>query len=305
MKHTKQLAIFGTSMSLAAILCLIRSQWERKHFTTTHYSITSPEIPVGLDGYRLVFLSDLHNQVFGNDNASLLEAIDQFHPDLVLCGGDSMITKSYHKCDFHIPLHVINTLAQSYPVIYSNGNHEQRMKNAPELFPDWYTRFRAELDPNIVYLENELCQIKVKDCYLYLAGLDIDEPYYSHKFLKYPMASDYVQSKLGPAPKNGFCILLAHSPLYLEQYIDWGADLSLSGHFHGGTIRLPFLGGLMTPQFQFFCKRDRGHLKIHGKDSIISAGLGTHSINIRLNNLPEIVCITLQHQAKTSHSKRI
>ena len=98
---------------------------------------------------------------------------------------------------------------------------------------------------------------------------------------------------MGPCRKDGYQILLAHSPLYLEQYEKWGADLTFSGHFHGGTIRLPYLGGVMSPQLQFFTNRDKGLLKIGHADCIISGGLGTHSINIRLNNLPELIIVTL------------
>lgn len=66
------------------------------------------------------------------------------------------------------------------------------------------------------------------------------------------MDQAYIEKKLGPASRDHFQILLAHSPLFFEAYRKWGADLTLSGHFHGGTIRLPVLGGVMTPQYQFF-----------------------------------------------------
>lgn len=65
------------------------------------------------------------------------------------------------------------------------------------------------------------------------------------------MPSDYIEKKAGKADPDHFQILLAHSPLYFDACAKWGADLTLSGHFHGGTIRLPGLGGVMTPQYQF------------------------------------------------------
>ena len=84
-----------------------------------------------------------------------------------------------------------------------------------------------------------------------------------------------------------------HSPLYLREAAAWGADLVLAGHFHGGTIRLPFIGGLMTPQFQFLLPECAGRFQEGSTEMIVSRGLGTHSIRIRLNDLPEISCIDI------------
>ena len=98
--------------------------------------------------------------------------------------------------------------------------------------------------------------------------------------------------------REGSIFLLAHSPLFFEEYAAWGADLTLSGHFHGGTIRLPVLGGVMTPQYQFFYPRCAGEFELPGRwgersRMIIGRGLGTHSINIRLNDKPQVVVIRL------------
>ena len=94
--------------------------------------------------------------------------------------------------------------------------------------------------------------------------------------------------------REKFQILLCHSPLFFDACRKWGADLTLSGHFHGGTIRLPYLGGVMTPQFQFFLPWCAGTFEENGKTMIVSRGLGTHSINIRLNNKPQLVVVDLK-----------
>lgn len=107
------------------------------------------------------------------------------------------------------------------------------------------------------------------------------------------MTTEYLERHLGPADDSRFQILLAHSPLYFEQYADWGADLTLSGHFHGGTIRLPFVGGVMTPQYQFFHPYCAGEFEKDGKHMIVGRGLGTHSINIRFCNRPQLMVVRL------------
>lgn len=296
MKNQHLISFFGIFTGLLGGACLLRSQWEKKHLTTTHYTIESKQVPSDFDGYRLVFLSDLHNNVFGQNNEPLIQAIDNFAPHLVLFGGDTMITKKQLPMDFSTAFHLINELAKHYPVIYGNGNHEQRMRNEAENYPNWYETFRNGLDSSIIYLEDNTAKISVGQSNLYISGIDLADKYYKKKFFKCPMNSDYMNKQLGPVPEDGYRILLAHSPLYLEEYAAWGADLVLSGHFHGGTIRLPILGGVMSPQFQFFCGRDRGEVSIGNTTCIISGGLGTHSINIRLNNLPELICITLKHK---------
>ena len=85
--------------------------------------------------------------------------------------------------------------------------------------------------------------------------------------------------------------MLAHHPAYFDAYASWGADLTLSGHLHGGMIRLPFVGGLVSPQMRLFPKYDKGLYTKKGKKLIVSAGLANHTVNIRINNPPELVVI--------------
>ena len=110
---------------------------------------------------------------------------------------------------------------------------------------------------------------------------------------KTEMEPDYLQKHLGMPDRRHFNILFLHSPLYLQEAAAWGADLVLSGHFHGGTIRIPKLGGLMTPQLQFLIRECAGHFVEGDTDMIVSRGLGTHSVRIRLNDKPEITCIDI------------
>ena len=105
------------------------------------------------------------------------------------------------------------------------------------------------------------------------------------------MPAHYIEEKVGNPASGHFQILLAHSPLFFANYADWGADLTLCGHFHGGTIRLPGLGGVMTPQYQFFLPWCAGIFEDQGHYMAVSRGLGTHSINIRLNNRPQLLVL--------------
>ena len=92
-----------------------------------------------------------------------------------------------------------------------------------------------------------------------------------------------------------FNILLSHSPFDFEVFAKWGADLTLSGHVHGGLIRLPFIGGLISPERGLFPKYSEGEYSIDDSKMIVSRGLGGSSgINLRIFNNPEICVVTLK-----------
>ena len=69
-------------------------------------------------------------------------------------------------------------------------------------------------------------------------------------------------------------------------------------HIYGGTIRIPFLGGVMTPNYMFFPQYDAGTYRQFGSVMVLSSGLGTHSINIRLNNRPQLICVELKRERR-------
>ena len=123
------------------------------------------------------------------------------------------------------------------------------------------------------------------------------EQVYYKKILVKKLKPEYIEERLGPAGRERFQILLAHSPLFMDAYRAWGADLTLAGHFHGGTIRIPLLGGVMTPQYQFFLPCCAGFFWKKGGYMIVSRGLGTHSINIRINNKPQLVVVKLTNKS--------
>ena len=102
-----------------------------------------------------------------------------------------------------------------------------------------------------------------------------------------------IRALAGPADPEHYQILLAHTPAYAEAYHRWGADLSLAGHFHGGIVRLPVLGGVIDTGWHLFPHYDRGIFPVGGGEMIVSAGLGSHTIPLRVNNPPELVGITL------------
>lgn len=278
---TAALATAGAAAGLA------RSQYERDRFTVERTVIRSAKIRAPR---RLVFLSDLHDKEFGDGNRKLLRAIRAAKPDAVLIGGDMMVAKS-GRADLAVTAQLLSGLADLCPVYYGNGNHEQRLLRERDIYGAKYRELQRLLRANgVVHLSDASADFGED---IRISGLNIDERYYRN-FVPAHMGSGYLQRHLGPADSGRFQILLAHSPLFFPAYRQWGADLSLAGHFHGGTIRLPLLGGVMTPQYQFFLPWCAGTFARAGRYMIVSRGLGTHSINIRIGNRPQVVVVELQ-----------
>ena len=287
----------GTAVFVAASVmafgagCLARSRYERDCLVTEKYRIASEKIHG--QGKTIVFLTDLHNKEFGEENSRLLETVRKVKPDAVLFGGDGMVAKRGNS-DVRIPLALLTELAKEFPLYCGNGNHESRMLWKSEIYGEAYENYRTALEnAGIRYLSNEAADL---DSDIRIYGLDLPKSAYLPRSGEIP--EGLLKETLGEPDPEKFCLLLAHSPLFFEEYAAWGADLTLSGHFHGGTIRLPLVGGVMTPQYQFFYPRCAGYFELPGKGReksrmIVGRGLGTHSINIRLNDKPQVVVVRL------------
>lgn len=273
-------------------VCLLRSEYERDCLSVETYTIRSPKIKGR--GKTFVFLSDLHDHEFGRNNIWLIEAVRRVKPDAVLVGGDMMVAKGVGKLE--TALELLCTLAKEFPVVCGNGNHESRMKRETHIYGTKYLEYRGALrKAGVVYLADS--HINFGEDFAFY-GLDIPERVYRSG--KDRFACGYMDRALGRPMPERFCILLAHSPFYFGEYASWGADLALAGHFHGGTIRIPVLGGLMTPQYQFFfpwcgglydARKELTDAGQAGCLMLVSRGLGTHSINIRFNNKPHVAVI--------------
>lgn len=256
-------------------------------FITTVYEIKSKKIS---REYSFVLLSDLHNKSFGAQNERLLKAIDELSPDAVITAGDMITAQRGEK--YKIAAAFMEQLAAKYPVYYGMGNHEHCVGEEPDRFGDIYEKYmeilyKAGIEP-LVNDNASLPSANINIC-----GLQMDRRYYG-KFRKKTMPETYLKDILGKADQNSFQILIAHNPDYFEDYAKWGADLVLSGHVHGGLMRLPVLGGVLSPRLTLFPKYDGGKFEYGDSMMILSRGLGTHTLPIRIFNPGELVFVRLE-----------
>lgn len=271
---------------VVVILIIVLIYWSNYGISVSRYPVSSARIPAGFEGCRIVQLSDLHSSSIGRNNSRLMEAVDGEEPDYVVMTGDMV---SNFDTDFSVTLALCSALAEKYPVYYIMGNHEEGLEKA-----DWQALRTALADAGVVVLDNETVTLTAENGdTINLIGLWYNLNYYHQLASHYTAFTGEVMEKiLGEAPQ-GYNILLTHNPNYFDVYAAWGADLTLSGHIHGGMIRLPVIGGVLSPETLLFPQYDAGLYENGEASLILSRGLGRGRMGIRLFNPPDVVSITL------------
>lgn len=270
---------------VVAIILLWLMIYDTNRFVTITYTVEDKRIQ---REFRAVVLADLHNKSFGKENDNLIKAIDDLKPDMILVAGDMLTAKP--GADFKVALGLMQRLSEKYPIYYGNGNHEYRAKIYPEKYGDMHDQYNGKLaELQIHQLINE--SEKPEGLGVCIYGLEIDRKYYK-RFRSPHMSVEYLKEVLGPGDREAYQIVLAHNPEYFDTYAAWGADLVLSGHVHGGMVRVPLWGkGVLSPKVSFFPKYDGGSFVQRDSRMLLSRGLGTHTIPVRLFNPGELVCI--------------
>lgn len=277
------------------LICLIENKRELSTFKVTKYQVTSEKLKNLQKKRRIVFLSDLHNYSYGEENEKLFEAIRESHPDVILIGGDMLVRKdgtSYEKT-----VRFLRRLPQIAPVYCANGNHEQRLKTYPEKYAQSYQAYKERLEESgIRMLENESETFYWDTVPVTVTGLEIPLEGYQ-KFWHPNIKQKEIEDRIGKSAGN-YQILMAHHPAYVPLYKEWGADLVLSGHLHGGVMRLPLIGGVIGPDFRLFPHYSGDIYREDNATIVVSKGLGVHSVPIRIWNPAEMIVIDLLPEMK-------
>ena len=190
-------------------------------------------------------------------------------------------------------LKFLTRLTAMCPVYYANGNHEQKLKEEPERYEQSYAAYKKYLEEaGIIFLENEAVIWKPDGVRIRISGLEIPLSAYE-KLGKRKLSVRQIEERIGRSDPS-YQILLAHNPAYVQQYEAWGADLVLSGHVHGGLVGLPWIGGVISPDFRLFPAYSAGIYRDPKTDVVVSRGLGVHSVPIRFMNPAELVVLELR-----------
>lgn len=280
--------------ALAGAAAFCRSRYEINHIKAVEYKLYSKKLPEKT-GVKIVFLCDLHCRSYGEGNIELLRLVRAQDPDFILTGGD-MITASKGNAQEDLKvMKLLRALAKIAPVYCAMGNHEEYLKCEKRRFGDRFEKIKEFLErEGILLLQNGHVDLKNN---ISVYGLEISRKYY-RRFSRKSPKSEHMEKYLGRPDPERYNILLAHHPAFFDAYEAWKPDLVLSGHYHGGVLRLPLLGGVVSPDLRLFPAHCAGRFKKNETEHIVSAGCGSHSINIRLFNMPEVLAIELSSETE-------
>ena len=285
----RKILILLTAVLLVAVLVLgglvcysIRQC--KTELTVVNYSLeTDFTQPI-----RIVQLTDLHGCSFGADNCELIDAVLAQQPDIVVMTGD-MLDKSDENADLVCDL--VKALSAEVPVWYGLGNHET----------DWIKATGTDLaalltEAGATVVDCNYQDVEIKGQSLRIGGY---HGYYRQPGM-FDVTAEQRQAELDFAESfentDRFKLLLCHIP---TAWLDWGyidkfpVDLVMTGHYHGGQIRLPGLGGLYAPYIGLFPEYTEGLFSGQEAACVLSTGLGSSPGLPRINNLPQITVIDL------------
>lgn len=278
------MTVFLIIVAILIVLMILICAFEMNHFRAVNYVVSLKGKKTGKSP-KLVFISDLHGRKYGKDNEKLLRALKYYSPDVIILGGDMLIgSDPSPNVEITNFLRELPKIAKTY---YSFGNHEVRQRDR---FPDEFEKYISNVKHYGIEVISGKNTVLENFPDFSLCGLELPEFYYKRIGKKFPI-NLYVQQNYERPDSEKYNILLSHDPSFFPQLKDMGYDLVLSGHVHGGIVRIPILGGVVSPRLELFPKYDRGRFTEENSEMIISAGTGNHHMPVRINNLPEILIL--------------
>jgi len=272
----KRKMFIAAALLLLAWICGIL--YGNRHITVSAYTMEDPLIPDAFDGCVLLQVSDLHNAVFGKENARLLAVMEEQTPDYIFVTGDILDSR---RTDVDIAADFLTRAVQIAPVFYVTGNHESRI---PAEFAELLSVMEeigvTVLRDNFMLLTNSGEAIRL---------IGLEDPAFSG------IDEDWTLMLLSAlASEDFYTVVLSHRPELFEGYCDTEADLVFTGHAHGGQFRIPGIGGFFAPNQGFFPEYTEGIHTRNGTAMVVSRGLGNSLFPFRVMNPPEIVTVTLK-----------
>ncbi|TNO97801.1 metallophosphoesterase [Bacillus sp. CD3-1a] len=248
----------------------------------TEIKITSSKIPSSFKGYKILQISDLHNKKFGDNQDVLIQKMKSIDPDIIAITVDLIDSKSY---DAEVSMQLIREMVKKYPVYFVTGNHEQ--------WSGKYDSLEKELKKyGVNVLRNEYVGIRKGEQEINLLGIDDPEFGTGNRDEGNIIIDEIKKAKIEMQPDR-YNVLLSHRPEFIKEYTNERLDLVLSGHAHGGQVRLPFIGGLVAPNQGVLPKYTAGLYVEQNTSMVVSRGLGNSIIPQRILNRPEIVVVQL------------
>ncbi len=310
----KYIAFFIIGILVSAVIYgtyfINKNNIANQSFVISRDNMYFSNLPSNFENYKILQIADLHSMEFGKDNKDLISAINKLSPDIIFVTGDMFSASELKKDDNtydrnfdeeSLPgFQLLKNLSTKYEIIYTTGNHEEGIDsifNGTDLdlrnrnIDNAYNRYINKLSNlGVKFVDNTYATINKYNQSINVYGIDYNllDSYANKSISKNSPTLDFLSS----VDKNQFNILLSHNPNGAEILQDYGFNLVLSGHVHGGIIRL-FNKGLLDPARKLFPKYDKGVYLVGDTQLFVSTGLGNTKF-MRINNTPELNLITLK-----------
>lgn len=257
-------------LGIIGLCVLLYGWWDTNRFDVRKTEIELERLPAAFDGFTILQVSDLHNRAYGKDGMDMIRTMEGLSFDCIAITGDLLDRHRPGKRDNGYRF--AQTAAKLGPAYCVQGNHEWKIGDWPEI--------RAELTKRgIRVLDNETISLVRNGQRLDLIGC---------------MEKATLEDIQPLVEKNTCSVLLAHHPERITDYARMGVDLVLTGHAHGGHIRL-IGNGLYSPDQGFLPRYTSGAYTCGNTKLYVSRGAGNHTVLLpRIFNRPEIDLITLK-----------
>lgn len=239
------------------------------------YTVVSPKLTAEV---RLAVVTDFHS----SDNADdVVAMVTSCAPDAVLMVGD-MFDDDIANRPTERTLSLMRQLSAQYPCYYVSGNHEAWTGEMDALY-------QQTEEAGVTVLRMSSGVLTVRGQRIALCG--VPDPY-EMVFSGAPDTEEQIRQALEDVDSADFTVLLAHRPELLAKYAQFPLDLVVSGHAHGGQVRIPgVLNGLYAPNQGWFPKLAGGAYTQDGTTLIVSRGLAVRTRLPRIFNRPEVVLV--------------
>ena len=278
----KKITIIFSIICLLLILCGIYFYFENTTLEVSTYQIASNKIPNEFNNYKIIQISDFHNNTSSKLTKKLIAEIKNQKPNIIVITGDLIDST---KTNVDIAIDMIKEIIEIAPVYYVTGNHEARTNE--------YDNLKSQMiELGVKILENEAQEIQLNNSTINILG--INDPSFNKE--RDILDSEIVKNNMENIQynKDNFTILLSHRPEVFKIYVEKNIDLVFTGHAHGGQIRLPFIGGIIAPNQGTFPEYTDGIYREKDTTMVVSRGIGNSIIPFRVNNRPELMIVELK-----------
>jgi len=267
---------FGALAGAVAVEAFLREPFQ---LNVTRLKISSPSLPPGFEGMKIVQLSDLHLHRISRAYRIAIDVITREHPSLVVITGD-LVDRADQTAACLAFLAELRAAAR-VPVVVVPGNWDHRAFPTKQTIAAWHQRLQAET--GIRVLVNQNVVLRRHGDRMWLVGTD--DPYFGHADL---------DASFKGVPDSAFALVLTHAPEAFEELAERpAARLVLAGHTHGGQVRLPFIGALRVPS-RYGTRFAHGLFKLGDTVFYVNAGMGMSHLPVRFLCRPEVAFITVK-----------